>query len=307
MVPSGRVPRLREQEEDQTLVAGEGESERTQGPVDGRQHDLLGPHDRRGRRHGLAHVGIPAVGPTGPGLVDRVERQGSARHRPEGYPTVGCGSPNRTGHDVGTDRDPDERVTSPCFPPDDLGRRLNLARPPTRIVSLVPSLTEALAATVPELLVGATDFCTHTGGLDPATGPRHEEPRPRRDRTAATGPRRRQPRGEPASGRGPAGGGRHPGVGDRDRLARRRRSHRFRRLFDDVLDVGVPAVGGGGRARVVAPARPAWGPCPGAHLARPVDGGRRRHVRRRPAPPARAGQRRSTVRPSAIRGGPWRS
>jgi ABC-type Fe3+-hydroxamate transport system substrate-binding protein len=35
-------------------------------------------------------------------------------------------------------------------------------------VSLVPSLTEAVAATAPEVLVGATDFCTHPAGLDVA-------------------------------------------------------------------------------------------------------------------------------------------
>jgi ABC-type Fe3+-hydroxamate transport system substrate-binding protein len=35
-----------------------------------------------------------------------------------------------------------------------------------RVVSLVPSLTEALAATAPELLVGATDWCSHPPGLD---------------------------------------------------------------------------------------------------------------------------------------------
>ncbi|MFD7639262.1 helical backbone metal receptor [Kitasatospora sp. NPDC059795] len=35
-----------------------------------------------------------------------------------------------------------------------------------RIVSLVPSLTEAVAATAPGLLVGATDWCTHPAGLD---------------------------------------------------------------------------------------------------------------------------------------------
>jgi ABC-type Fe3+-hydroxamate transport system substrate-binding protein len=51
---------------------------------------------------------------------------------------------------------------------DDLGRPLSLVRPPTRIVSLVPSLTEALATTVPERLVGATDYCTHTGTVEPA-------------------------------------------------------------------------------------------------------------------------------------------
>ncbi|MET9430178.1 MULTISPECIES: helical backbone metal receptor [unclassified Streptomyces] len=35
-----------------------------------------------------------------------------------------------------------------------------------RVVSLVPSLTETVAATVPGLLVGATDWCTHPSGLD---------------------------------------------------------------------------------------------------------------------------------------------
>ncbi|WP_406211314.1 helical backbone metal receptor [Kitasatospora sp. NBC_01560] len=34
-----------------------------------------------------------------------------------------------------------------------------------RVVSLVPSLTEAVAATDPGLLVGATDWCTHPAGL----------------------------------------------------------------------------------------------------------------------------------------------
>lgn len=38
--------------------------------------------------------------------------------------------------------------------------------PPNRVVSLVPSLTEAIAATVPGVLVGATDWCTHPPGLD---------------------------------------------------------------------------------------------------------------------------------------------
>jgi ABC-type Fe3+-hydroxamate transport system substrate-binding protein len=35
-----------------------------------------------------------------------------------------------------------------------------------RVVSLVPSLTEAVAVTAPGLLVGATDWCTHPEGLD---------------------------------------------------------------------------------------------------------------------------------------------
>jgi ABC-type Fe3+-hydroxamate transport system substrate-binding protein len=35
-----------------------------------------------------------------------------------------------------------------------------------RVVSLVPSLTEAVAVGAPGLLVGATDYCTHPAGLD---------------------------------------------------------------------------------------------------------------------------------------------
>jgi ABC-type Fe3+-hydroxamate transport system substrate-binding protein len=49
---------------------------------------------------------------------------------------------------------------------DDLGHPLPLTGPPQRIVSLVPSLTEALAVTVPGRLAGATDWCTHPAGLD---------------------------------------------------------------------------------------------------------------------------------------------
>jgi ABC-type Fe3+-hydroxamate transport system substrate-binding protein len=49
---------------------------------------------------------------------------------------------------------------------DDLGHPLSLTSPPRRIVSLVPSLTEALAVTVPGRLAGATDWCTHPAGLD---------------------------------------------------------------------------------------------------------------------------------------------
>jgi hypothetical protein len=49
---------------------------------------------------------------------------------------------------------------------DDLGYPLSLTGPPQRIVSLVPSLTEALAATVPGRQAGATDWCTHPPGLD---------------------------------------------------------------------------------------------------------------------------------------------
>ena len=50
--------------------------------------------------------------------------------------------------------------------PDDLGHQVELTRPARRVVSLVPSLTEAIAATRPEALVGATDWCTHPADLD---------------------------------------------------------------------------------------------------------------------------------------------
>jgi len=49
---------------------------------------------------------------------------------------------------------------------DDLGEALDLASPPRRVVSLVPSLTEAVASVDVTLLAGATDFCTHPGSLD---------------------------------------------------------------------------------------------------------------------------------------------
>lgn len=51
---------------------------------------------------------------------------------------------------------------------DDLGWPMGIAGPPRRIVSLVLSLTEALAATVPDRIVGATDWCTHPANLDVA-------------------------------------------------------------------------------------------------------------------------------------------
>lgn len=42
-----------------------------------------------------------------------------------------------------------------------------ISRPAVRrVVSLVPSLTEAVAATEPALLAGATDWCDHPAGLD---------------------------------------------------------------------------------------------------------------------------------------------
>ena len=48
---------------------------------------------------------------------------------------------------------------------DDLGQPVELNGPARRVVSLVPSLTEAVAVSAPGLLVGATDWCTHPADL----------------------------------------------------------------------------------------------------------------------------------------------
>jgi ABC-type Fe3+-hydroxamate transport system substrate-binding protein len=49
---------------------------------------------------------------------------------------------------------------------DDEGRAVPVPSQVRRVVSLVPSLTETMAATARELLVGATDWCTHPPDLD---------------------------------------------------------------------------------------------------------------------------------------------
>jgi ABC-type Fe3+-hydroxamate transport system substrate-binding protein len=49
---------------------------------------------------------------------------------------------------------------------DDEGRPVAPSGPVRRVVSIVPSLTEAVAATDRDLLVGATDWCTHPADLD---------------------------------------------------------------------------------------------------------------------------------------------
>jgi ABC-type Fe3+-hydroxamate transport system substrate-binding protein len=55
-----------------------------------------------------------------------------------------------------------------------------------RVVSLVPSLTEAVAVTAPGLVAGATDWCTHPAGLDvPRVGGTKN---PRVDAVVALGP-----------------------------------------------------------------------------------------------------------------------
>jgi len=49
---------------------------------------------------------------------------------------------------------------------DDTGREVRLPAQVARVVSIVPSLTEAVAATAPGLLVGATAWCSHPADLD---------------------------------------------------------------------------------------------------------------------------------------------
>lgn len=49
---------------------------------------------------------------------------------------------------------------------DDLGEPVPLRAAPEAVVSLVPSITESVALTLPGLLIGATDYCVEPAGLD---------------------------------------------------------------------------------------------------------------------------------------------
>jgi ABC-type Fe3+-hydroxamate transport system substrate-binding protein len=55
---------------------------------------------------------------------------------------------------------------SVAHPTDDLGLPVAVPAEVARVVSLVPSLTEAIATTAPGLLIGATDWCSHPAELD---------------------------------------------------------------------------------------------------------------------------------------------
>ncbi len=151
---------------------------------------------------------------------------------------------------------------------------------PQRVVSLVPSITEALAATAPGRLVGATDWCTHPRGL--AVQRVRGTKNPDLKAIAALEPdlvvankeenreldvRRLRASGIPVW------------VTDIETVPGALDS--LERLFVEALEVEVPAWltearAGVGRARA--------GPDPrrrGGHLARPVDGRRPRHLHRR--------------------------
>src|ERR1700757_3419712 len=56
-------------------------------------------------------------------------------------------------------------VSGTLPPRDDLGYPVPVRRPAGRVVSLLPSLTETVALSRPEALVGATDWCSHPQGL----------------------------------------------------------------------------------------------------------------------------------------------
>src|SRR5437899_2098638 len=58
------------------------------------------------------------------------------------------------------------RTSEVSEPVDDLGLPVAVSARISRVVSLVPSLTESIAVTAPGLLVGATDWCTHPADLD---------------------------------------------------------------------------------------------------------------------------------------------
>jgi ABC-type Fe3+-hydroxamate transport system substrate-binding protein len=57
-------------------------------------------------------------------------------------------------------------VTSGPVVRDDTGAVVAVPVRVSRVVSLVPSLTETVAVTAPGLVAGATDWCTHPAGLD---------------------------------------------------------------------------------------------------------------------------------------------
>ncbi|MFD0904279.1 helical backbone metal receptor [Actinomadura sediminis] len=57
-------------------------------------------------------------------------------------------------------------ATDGGVPRDDTGHPVPVPDRVRRVVSIVPSLTETVAATAPGLLAGATDWCTHPADLD---------------------------------------------------------------------------------------------------------------------------------------------
>ena len=166
---------------------------------------------------------------------------------------------------------------------DDEGRPVPLRGPVRRVVSIVPSLTEAVAATARDLLVGATDWCTHPADLDVERVRGTKNPdvgkivalRP--DLVLANAEENRLPDLDALRAAGLA-----VYVTDIRTL-----DGAFASLRRMLAACGFPRVAGrrgGGRVGRGAAAR---GPAPGrgADLAPAVDGRRPRHVHRRRARP----------------------
>ena len=142
---------------------------------------------------------------------------------------------------VGAERAPADRMTWPRRP----GRRGAAA---AAVVSLVPSLTEAIAATDAGLLVGATDWCTHPRI---STSPASAAPSGRIWTGAALDrPRDRQRRGEPGGGRRGSPRRRDPCLGHR--AGHRRRGARQPRRLCAALGRPDPLAG---RAPACGPIR----------------------------------------------------
>lgn len=57
-------------------------------------------------------------------------------------------------------------MSEPRVVTDDRGVAIRLTAWPSRVVSLVPSLTESIAVSKPGILVGATDYCVHPSTMD---------------------------------------------------------------------------------------------------------------------------------------------
>ena len=166
---------------------------------------------------------------------------------------------------------------------DDLGHPLTLDRRPSRVISLVPSITEALATTVPGALVGATDWCTHPSDLDVARvrgtkNPDHEAiVRLRPDLVVAN---REENRRIDVDRMRAAGIPVWVTVVESVDQA----LASLHRLLIEVLGTDEPgwlvtAAAEWGRPAELPPARVVV-----PDLARPLDGGRRPHLLRRPGP-----------------------
>ena len=166
---------------------------------------------------------------------------------------------------------------------DGTGHRLDLAERPTRVISLVPSLTEALAATVPEVLVGATDWCTHPSDLDVdrVRGTKNPDHRAiARLRPGLVVANREENRRIDVERMREAGLPVWVTVVESVDQA----LVSLRRLLVEVLGADEPGLAGH-RHRGVAPSgHRASGPGGGPHLAGPLDGGGGPHLQWRPAP-----------------------